>query len=392
MAGGAPARTLVVLHVGDPSGPSITLGDSLAWLSSMGEVEVLVPWGGSAVRPAPDPTTLTVARYETLTFPTGPRSAVHAVRRFRADVRMFRDHIRRTRPELVVVATSVLPAALLAARRERVPSVVYLAELFGKPTSRGPVRSLAGRMVVRASAALADASICCSASVAAQLPAGSWHSTRVLYPAIARRPAAPGARERFRAAHGIAPDATVLMLVGNVSRGRGHDLVVRAAAQLRADVPAVACAFVGQPHRRPVDLAFRREVDALAGELGLGDRVHWCGYTAAVADAFAAADVVVNPTRHPEPFGRVALEALAAGRPVVGARIGAMAEVLRDGRDVLLVAPESPDEIASAVLRLTREPGLAEALVAQGGARVRARFRSEDHVTAFAGVVASVLR
>lgn len=390
MMGGAPARTLAVLHVGDPSGPSISLRDSLAWLSSMGEVEVLVPWGGSVVSPAPDGVTLTVAPYETVTFPTGPRSAARSVGRFRTDVRMFRAHIRRTRPELVVVATSVLPAALLAARRERVPSIVYLAELFGKPTSRGLVRSLTGRMFVGASAALADASICCSASVAAQLPVASWRSARVLYPAIAKRPAALGAREHFRAEHGIAPDATVLMLVGNVSRGRGHDLVVRAAAQLRDDVPTVACAFVGQPHPRAADLAFQREVDALAGKLGLGDRVHWCGYTAEVADALAAADVVINPARHPEAFGRVALEALAAGRPVVGARIGAMAEVLRDGRDALLVAPESPEEIASAVLRLTREPGLAEALVAQGGARVRDGFRPEDHVMAFAGIVASV--
>jgi glycosyltransferase involved in cell wall biosynthesis len=106
---------------------------------------------------------------------------------------------------------------------------------------------------------------------------------------------------------------------------------------------------------------------------------------------YAAVDVVVNPARVSEAFGRVAVEALAAGRPVVATRVGAVAEVLRPGEDALIVEPDDPHAIAAAVVRLWRDPELRHRLVASGYERVRERFREDDAARAFVAVVKEVL-
>jgi glycogen(starch) synthase len=71
----------------------------------------------------------------------------------------------------------------------------------------------------------------------------------------------------------------------------------------------------------------------------------------------------VLPSIWPETFSIVLREALSAGLPVVASRIGAIPELIRDGENGLLVSPGSVDELAAALERLAREPGLRQCLV-----------------------------
>ena len=66
------------------------------------------------------------------------------------------------------------------------------------------------------------------------------------------------------------------------------------------------------------------------------------GHSSDVADLYAAADVIVNPARFNEPFGRVPFEAAIAGKPAVVTRVGAIPELLRDGESALIVEPDDP--------------------------------------------------
>ena len=104
----------------------------------------------------------------------------------------------------------------------------------------------------------------------------------------------------------------------------------------------------------------------------------------------AAADVVVNPRRSGEAFGRVACEALVAGRPVVAMREGAVPEVLRDGETALLVAPGDSAALAGAAVRLLDDPTSRERLVAEGRRDVLRRFAPERSLAEFSRVVEEV--
>jgi glycosyltransferase involved in cell wall biosynthesis len=135
-------------------------------------------------------------------------------------------------------------------------------------------------------------------------------------------------------------------------------------------------------------------VDAgrLAERLEVDDLVVFAGFVDPVADVYAAADVVVNASRVSEGLGMVALEALAAGRPVVATRVGAVTEVLRDGREALLVEPDDAAALARAIERLWTDGNLRRRLVSEGRARVLRDFPEASGVNAFSRVVERVQR
>jgi glycosyltransferase involved in cell wall biosynthesis len=291
---------------------------------------------------------------------------------------------------VVIVVTTVLPALLAAARLERVPTVVYAAEVYDQTWKRSPALRLCGFALATGTAWLADALVCCSATVARQFRTRNKPLT-IAYPPIGDQYAG-GDRETGRARYGLDGASPCMLVVGNVGRGRGQDVAIRALRLIRERFPAARLVIVGAPHPRPVDLSFAAELRPLAAELGVADAVVFADPTDAMADAYAAADVVVNPARFAEPFGRVAPEALVAGRPVVATRVGAIPEVIRDGTDGLLVAPDDPKAVAAAVTRLVEDPALAHSLVESGRRRVFERFDYAQDLAAWRGALEAVVR
>jgi glycosyltransferase involved in cell wall biosynthesis len=92
-------------------------------------------------------------------------------------------------------------------------------------------------------------------------------------------------------------------------------------------------------------------------------------------ELLAAADVVVAPTVGPDTSPQVVLEALAAGRPVIGSRIGGIPDFVQDGVNGLLVRPGSADELAGAMTRLRATAALTEL-----AAGVRPPKRVDEHL------------
>jgi glycosyltransferase involved in cell wall biosynthesis len=389
-------RSVAVFHLGGVSGPQRSLGQTTRWLKDRGSIEFIVPELGPTAEEYSVLGPVEVRDYGALTYPRGLGQFGKALVRLARETRMFRREWRRQRPDAVLVVTTVVPAAVLAARLERIPTVVYAAEIYEQQWKRAPLLRVWGALLVRATAALSDGVVCCSAAVASQFPARGRKPLSIAYPPVGPEYAA-GDRARGRARFGLAEGDTCLTVVGSISRGRGQDVALRALARVRQRFPSARLLVVGSPHPRPVDLAYADEIRALAVELGVGDAAIFAGTVAtadgalAMADVYAASDIVVNPARFSEPFGRVAPEALMAGKPVVASRIGGIPAVIRDGVDGLLVPPDDPDALAAGVVRLLEDPALAGAMVESGQRRVRAEFGHDQHLEAWTQVFESVL-
>jgi glycosyltransferase involved in cell wall biosynthesis len=162
------------------------------------------------------------------------------------------------------------------------------------------------------------------------------------------------------------PRATrpVVAYAGHLYPWKGVDVLIEALAL----VPEVAGRIVGG-HPRETDLG---RVTALAAARGLGSRVVFTGLLPPheVAGAIAEADILVLPNTATEVSARYTsplklFEYLAAGRPIVASRLPALAEVLEDGVNALLVAPEDPQALADAIRRLAADPALALRLAAR---------------------------
>ncbi|HSB55416.1 MAG TPA: glycosyltransferase, partial [Gemmatimonadales bacterium] len=139
----------------------------------------------------------------------------------------------------------------------------------------------------------------------------------------------PLPRLEARGRLGLPPDRPVLGWVGRLSREKGLDLLIDAVARL--DDPRVMVAVVGDGAERPA-------LQAQAAALGLGDRIRWHGPLPEAAPLFSAFDLYVLSSRT-EGTPMVLFEAMAAGVPIVAARVGGVPDIL-DAEAGWLVTPD----------------------------------------------------
>lgn len=167
-------------------------------------------------------------------------------------------------------------------------------------------------------------------------------------------------------------DQGLALFVGQLIRGKGVDLLLRALALTRGHIRLV---IVGGGKQED-------ELRALCSELELDARVTFVGRVppSEVSRYYARAQLLVMPSRYPEPFGLAGLEGLAAGLPVVAFDVGAVSEWLDDGRDGLLVPPGDVEALAAAITRLADDPELARVMGDRGARAHRERFLPERHI------------
>lgn len=164
--------------------------------------------------------------------------------------------------------------------------------------------------------------------------------------------------ERLQAVAPATGDETLrLAFIGQVAPHKGVDLLVRAVRQLPPAGRPVALAL----HGGAADPTYEDRLRALAGD---DPRIHFAGPFAhgQLAGILTGADLVVVPSIWYENSPLTILEAQAARRPVITARLGGMAELVRDGVDGLHFAPGDAGDLARQIQRLRDEPGLLERL------------------------------
>ena len=166
--------------------------------------------------------------------------------------------------------------------------------------------------------------------------------------------------------------------LGRLVPDKGFHTLVEAARRLAvAGGPALAVEIRG-PQVLPGYARRLEEEAARARSAGADVRVGPPLEPDGVRAWMEGLDVVVAPAEWDEPFALVPLEAMAAGRAVVGTSLGGSAELLVDGENALVVPPADPDALAHALQRLAGDPALARRLGAAGWERVRTRHRRED--------------
>ena len=161
----------------------------------------------------------------------------------------------------------------------------------------------------------------------------------------------------------------VLGVFGRITPWKGQDVVMRALAQ----VPSVVALFVGEEE----DGGYAKELRLLASKLGIAERVRFLGFREDMPQLMRLVDCVVHASTNPEPFGRVIVEGMLAGRPVIATRAGGVPEIIEDGVSGILVPPGNPDELAAAIVRVLSDPVGTERLAQRGRARALELFNEK---------------
>ena len=164
--------------------------------------------------------------------------------------------------------------------------------------------------------------------------------------------------QEFRRRHLGGSGEPVVMYLGRLSHKKGLDILIRAFALVRRDVPACRLAIVG-----PDDEGLTAELVALARREGVAERIVFTGMLSGVEklDALAAAGVWALPS-HTENFGNAVVEALAAGRAtVISPAVNIAPEIAASGAGI--VAPLSAEAFGAEIAALLRDDARREALV-----------------------------
>lgn len=176
------------------------------------------------------------------------------------------------------------------------------------------------------------------------------------------------------------PDGPLIGMVGRFSHGKGQGELLAAFSLLRTEFPALRLMLVGgKSASEGADETFVAELEACIAQNGWQDRVVLPGFRRDTARMLQAMDIVVIPS-HNEAFGLTVIEAMAAGKPIVGASTGAIPEVLGDSG--LLADPLQPSALATQMGRYLREPELAATQAHQSRARAEREFGMVRHLDA----------
>lgn len=311
-----------------------------------------------------------------------------ALRRSRADARRRTGRnllaavsmlplLRRLDPDVVVTNTLTIPSAAVAAKALRIPHVWYLHE-FGEKD-----HGLTFDLGLRSSVRLVNG-----------LSARVIVNSRAIYDEFSRH--IPSTKLRIAYCGVDVPDGLTrvspaperpfrLVLVGLKAPSKGQEDAIRAVGLLRERARDVRLTLVG--HSSP-DYAPR--LARLARDVRADDVVDFVDFTEDRYRYFQQAHVALMCSRS-EAFGRVTVEAMKLGLPVIGADRGATRELIRDEGTGLLYAHGDPSGLAERIDRLYRDRALRERLGRNAQEWARATFSVARHTADVMDVLAEVI-
>jgi glycosyltransferase involved in cell wall biosynthesis len=166
-------------------------------------------------------------------------------------------------------------------------------------------------------------------------------------------------------------------LVATYARWKGHDVFLKAAAQLLQQKPGLPVRFylIGGPIYHTQGSQFSvAELRCLAHSLGLEARLGFIGFQQNPADVYRGLDLVVHASTRPEPFGLTIIEAMACSRAVIVAAAGGAAELFTHDHDAFGVGPGDISGLARAIRTLVEDKQRRQRLAAQARRTAVCRF------------------
>lgn len=168
---------------------------------------------------------------------------------------------------------------------------------------------------------------------------------------------------------GLPADTPLIGVFSRLAEWKGQHVLIEAITSL----PDVHAVIVGDALFEP-DRAYKEHLYSLIRRLDLEDRVHLLGFRRDVPRLMRTLDVVVHTSTAPEPFGRVVVEGMMAGRPVIASRSGGPAELIDDGLTGYLTRPGDASALRSRIRFVLSNPDEARRVAERGRRHAHRRY------------------
>jgi glycosyltransferase involved in cell wall biosynthesis len=185
-------------------------------------------------------------------------------------------------------------------------------------------------------------------------------------------------RDELRREWNVSEKQKIVLMPARISPIKGHRLLIEAMALLPLDMADVIAVVIGDAQGRE---GYLRELEGRIRSNGLQNNVRLVGHCTDMPAAYSLASAVAVPAMVPEGFGRVPVEAMAMGVPVIASDLGAPRETVLDGVTGWLLPPSNPQAWADAIVRaLTMMPEERLRMTRAGMDRARARYSRDKMI------------
>lgn len=176
------------------------------------------------------------------------------------------------------------------------------------------------------------------------------------------------------------PPIPIVGILGVIARWKGQREFIEMAGLVLKRHKDVNFVIIGdQIYDTAGDRGLLSELKVRVSELGIGNQVFFVGFKKNTVEALNGLTILVHASIRPEPFGRVLLEAQSCGIPVVASAAGGVLEIIEDGKNGLLFAPGSIEEMAACVCKLLENSALAKKIAQAGLQHVNKNFTLNRH-------------
>lgn len=166
----------------------------------------------------------------------------------------------------------------------------------------------------------------------------------------------------------------VIGIVSRIVPWKGQEYFLMAAREVLKKIPNAKFEIIGQVDNKMESTDFLKKLEWRIKEWNLGKSVTILTDVKDISKKFCELDLFVHASIHPEPFGRVIIEAMNAGVPVIASSLGGPREIIDDGVDGLLVDPRQTGKLAEAMIKIISNPKLSELLVQNAFDTLKAKF------------------
>jgi glycosyltransferase involved in cell wall biosynthesis len=165
--------------------------------------------------------------------------------------------------------------------------------------------------------------------------------------------------------------APIIAMVSRLDAIKDHATLLNAFALVRLAAPEAQLWIIG-------DGAYRKKLERLAHELGIGDATMFLGNRTDVPNLLGHATIFAFSTTRDEGFGIALIEAMAADVPIVASNVAACREVLANGEAGMLVPPSDPERMSEAIIYLLDNAEVRRRLIEAGRRRVQSQYSIEN--------------
>lgn len=295
----------------------------------------------------------------------------------------YKYQLKKLNPDLIYTNTSVFPFGGVLARWLKLPHIWHLREFvekdiganfyYGRKTSLRFIDRSSQKVICNSEALRRDVFDLISSDKLVTVYNGILNQSDIK----SYQPKAGVSSQRHH----------VLCMIGSIAPHKGHAEALKALALLRvASGLNITLRIVGSGPPQ-----VEKRLKRLTQKLSLDEVVKWEGYQSNVTELYRQADATLVCSRH-EPFGRVAVESMAVGTPVIGTAAGGLPEIITDGVTGLLYSPGAYETLAHKIQQLLSDDKLYEMISAESQKSVFNRFTKQQYIDKIETILESAFR